>query len=679
MPQFVANGPIVPDKLVQDLEDDRVVIFCGAGVSMGAGLPSYNGLVRDCYDALTHPLPTDDDEWKWPDRMLGALESRYTGQRVRQAVSARLNRRPRTLEMHRAILRLSRLRRNNGMRLITTNFDTYFERARRGIDFGHAFEVHAGPVLPIPRDDITASWRSLVYLHGRLGGPSQQLVLTSADFGRAYLTEGWAARFVVRLFADFTVLFLGYSLNDPVLRYMTDAFAAENQELRFGQPRGPAYIFAGYDGAEPPDAQSFRDRNLEPIFYSTADNHARLRETVVQWAEWRDDYLSSVGRLIGEIAPRRPDAIDPTATANLVWAVAGRPDDRGFGARTFAAVDPVPPIEWLSFFEAHDSDTAAANQRQCEAAQESGRPLPPPLLLNFAPLFPWRTDHRAEGLAPAGLALMSWFCRHLENEGLVNHVIEKIGQGRMLHARLRQAIRRRLVEAPIRPGFARFWWILSGDGGWFGVRRHQVGSPLWNVQGSYPLAVDRDWVRQELIAGLSPVLDFSTSNFRAYRAAMEPEQAEAPLGDRLSEIADADVELCDANHVRGMIDTVEGRPGADAFWCEMLDDLTSLLARTLELFAVAGKANAASDPSSLQRPSVAPHSQNHHHREWTRLFDLVWKGWAHLDARDAERSRAVVARWRMIPFLSFRRLVAAAVNHSAHFSTEEKAEVLLRG
>lgn len=134
--------------------------------------------------------------------------------------------------MHRAILRLSRLRRNDGMRLITTNFDTYFERARRGLDFGHAFEVHAGPILPIPRDDITASWRSLVYLHGRLGGPSQHLVLTSADFGRAYLTEGWAARFVVRLFADFTVLFLGYSLNDPVLRYMTDAFAAENQGKR---------------------------------------------------------------------------------------------------------------------------------------------------------------------------------------------------------------------------------------------------------------------------------------------------------------------------------------------------------------------------------------------------------------------------------------------------------------
>lgn len=50
---------------------------------MGAGLPSYNGLVGHCYDALTQPAPTDDREWLWPDRLLGALESRYTPESVR--------------------------------------------------------------------------------------------------------------------------------------------------------------------------------------------------------------------------------------------------------------------------------------------------------------------------------------------------------------------------------------------------------------------------------------------------------------------------------------------------------------------------------------------------------------------------------------------------------------------
>ena len=322
MPQFVRNGPIVPDELVQDLEDDRVVMFCGAGISMGAGLPSFAGLVEHCFRELSHPLPENGHgDWNWPDRMLSALESRYSAVQVRSIVSDRLSKRPRDLALHRAILRLARLRRYDGLRLVTTNFDTYFEKASRGL--GLRYKSHAGPVLPIPRNDHLASWRSLVYLHGRLGeAPAEQLVLTSADFGRAYLTDAWAARFVARLFADFTVLFIGYSLNDPVLRYMTDAFAAEDAEMRFGRSRGPAYIFTSYDGGMAPDPQPFRDRNLKPILLDTsAQRHLHLKDTVIAWAEARDDYLANVSRLIGEIAPRRPDAIDPTDTANSLWVV----------------------------------------------------------------------------------------------------------------------------------------------------------------------------------------------------------------------------------------------------------------------------------------------------------------------------------------------------------------------
>ncbi len=112
-------------------------------------------------------------------------------------------------------------------------------RPQAGLIFGQ--DLHSGPILPIPRNDRIVSWKSIAYLHGRLdpsGVANDQLVLTSADFGRAYLTDGWAARFVTRLFSDFTVLFIGYSLNDPVLRYMTDAFAAEDSLSRFAPSTG---------------------------------------------------------------------------------------------------------------------------------------------------------------------------------------------------------------------------------------------------------------------------------------------------------------------------------------------------------------------------------------------------------------------------------------------------------
>ena len=37
-------------------------------------------------------------------------------------------------------------------------------------------------------------------------------VLTSI----AYFTDGWATRFLTEVFANYTVLFIGYSVNDPV-------------------------------------------------------------------------------------------------------------------------------------------------------------------------------------------------------------------------------------------------------------------------------------------------------------------------------------------------------------------------------------------------------------------------------------------------------------------------------
>ncbi|MCV5791701.1 SIR2 family protein, partial [Escherichia coli] len=56
-----------------------------------------------------------------------------------------------------------------------------------------------------------------------------RLVVTSGDFGLAYLTERWAARFVSELFRNYVVCFVGYSINDPVLRYMMDALAADRR------------------------------------------------------------------------------------------------------------------------------------------------------------------------------------------------------------------------------------------------------------------------------------------------------------------------------------------------------------------------------------------------------------------------------------------------------------------
>lgn len=401
-------------------------------------------------------------EWLWPDRMLGSLEGKFGRAQVRDAVHRCLSAAPTSLDMHKAILRLAKLRGETGVRLVTTNFDTLFEQARTEWQFGK--DLHSGPILPIPRNDKVVTWRSVVYLHGRLDevGANEHLVLTSADFGRSYLTDAWAARFVARLFSDFTVLFIGYSLNDPVLRYMTDAFAAENSSSRVASKRSPAYIFVPHKGKGDADESPYRHRNLRPIFYRQTKDHRHLRNTIVAWADAREDYLKSTLGLIARIAPKRPSTINPSDVANLVWAVCGRPTDAGHGAKAFADMKKRPPIEWLDEFERREVDILAAHKKAVEATQVEGDDLPPYPQLVIEPLFPRAHDARLAQLPPQSVHLARWLAQHIDDYGLATRVIQKLANKRFLHPFLMDRIRQSLREGgDVKPGLTKLWKLIT--------------------------------------------------------------------------------------------------------------------------------------------------------------------------------------------------------------------------
>ena len=287
MPELIAGGPTIPVRLLNELDGDKVVSFCGAGVSAGAssGLPNFADLVRQVY-AANHMEPDAVEEQAFEtgalDRALGLLErdERLGTHALRRTVIERLSVPPRgELSVHKALIDLSRNER--GVRLITTNFDDRFAEAGLEREF-----VDAAPKLPLPKPH---SWSSLVHLHGRIA-PNEDganLVLTAADFGRAYLTERWAARFVTELFREFTVVFVGYSVSDPVMSYLVDALAAERA---MGARFASAYAFADCDGTEADGAKArdgWRAKNVEPILYGRREGHHLLTETLIEWARIR--------------------------------------------------------------------------------------------------------------------------------------------------------------------------------------------------------------------------------------------------------------------------------------------------------------------------------------------------------------------------------------------------------
>ncbi|MDR2689097.1 MAG: hypothetical protein LBB76_04990, partial [Azoarcus sp.] len=201
--QFVFNGPDVPERLLQKHEDGRVVFFCGAGISYPAGLPGFGCLVKKLYQDLSDKIKPEQQsaiDAKQFDTAIGLLEADVVGGRetVRREIAKILTpadlTAPNATATHEALLTLA-LNRGGCTQLVTTNFDRLFEEVKASKSL--SFSDFKAPLLPVPK----TRWDGLVYLHGLLPvaptvGDLDRLVVSSGDFGLAYLIEGWAARFV---------------------------------------------------------------------------------------------------------------------------------------------------------------------------------------------------------------------------------------------------------------------------------------------------------------------------------------------------------------------------------------------------------------------------------------------------------------------------------------------------
>ncbi len=159
--KWVSGGPDLPEEVLQLLEDGRLVLFCGAGVSYPAGLPGFRGLVEHVYQQ-THQIKSELEQAEFDrlnfDRVLGLLESRIGSQTVRRAVINSLRLGPGAdVATHRSLLALATTR-EGACRLVTTNFDRGFEIAG-----STGIAIDTAPKLPVPKVGV---WNSVVHLHG---------------------------------------------------------------------------------------------------------------------------------------------------------------------------------------------------------------------------------------------------------------------------------------------------------------------------------------------------------------------------------------------------------------------------------------------------------------------------------------------------------------------------------
>jgi hypothetical protein len=358
--RFLNDGPEIPDDLLNERDKDGVLFIAGAGVSRPAGLPNFEGLVTKIYTLLNERYedqPAEQDAFKYEeyDRVLYALRRRLHKQSdptdddlILQKLR-KILRKPRgaILERHLDILRLSLDARGQTPRLVTTNFDTLFEetwyqKARNKID------SWAGPALPGVK---TARFRGVIHLHGRLVHrklkiPESELVLTSAEFGEAYLRSGWATRYVYDLARAYTLILVGYGLNDPPMRYLLEVVAADRD--RFKDLKS-VYAFVAFDLAkdDPKKVGAIwrEGRCVEPIMYPTTalDDHRSLYDTLHVWAARAENPTLWIQQQISKLAIKKPSELAEWELNHILSLIRTEA-----GAAAFAALGRKAPVEWLS-------------------------------------------------------------------------------------------------------------------------------------------------------------------------------------------------------------------------------------------------------------------------------------------------------------------------------------------
>lgn len=270
------GGVLIPDSVFKAALSGNLVIFAGAGVSAPppVNLPLFNSLVNRIKLAVDpgnflrerkHKLDKETAIYtETPEQYLSYLE--HEGKNVKEACSLLVDPHGQFTDLHTNILRV--LDASCHVRLITTNFDNCFENSMGALEC--EAKVFISPALPLGKNV-----NGVVHLHG-IFNDLETMVLTAEDYGEAYVSNGWVSRFLVDLFKNYTVLFVGYSCGDSLVDYLTRSISSEISGRSFVLCRDS-------------DLDDWRMRGVEPITFDDFDD---LPKIFGDWASYAESSVT---------------------------------------------------------------------------------------------------------------------------------------------------------------------------------------------------------------------------------------------------------------------------------------------------------------------------------------------------------------------------------------------------
>lgn len=621
--RFSDDGPAFPHELVDAMLNGDVVFLCGAGVS-APQLPMFGELVDLVYPHVgLEPTPAERATRASGryEEVLGAVSRRLADpSRIYDAVTNFLSRPPLVTAHHKTLLRLSRAR-DNKILLVTTNFDGRFERGldeMEGLGSGKAVSL-AGQALPPPG---TEACHGIIHLHGRIrdaaiGLDATPLVLTSAEYGDAYMRSGWASRFLFDLVRCKTLVLVGYSAGDAPVRYFLNLL--EGDRVRFADVH-TVYALDAYEDEQSETAARWETIAVTPLGYRKADGLDR-HEVL-----WRD--LARLADLVEQ--PTR------TRRERCITLV-----QKPFATTSESERDEV---EWLLRGKANLWDVASA------------RIADPAWFDHFevARLWPESDGPRI---------VVNWCCQNLVDRTRLETAINWHGRvGRTFAQALEQRIALSLEKIP-RP-WAQAWRILARTP----PRQSDIIMHHFRLARALesPLLDDHDL--RSAVEAITPRIRLGT------RWWVEQPHSDPVEAKSVHELVNVSLAIDDAGDLDQLTVAIRQVPNRDRRIAQLCTEaLLHVGAAAEDIGIVTGER----DSLDQSVPSVAEHNQNQHRDGAVHLCVVLTGLLPTLAAADRDYARALARSWREIPGVLGQRLWVHALSNAHLFSDDEATLGLL--
>ena len=267
----------IPDELIDAQKKNELVIFAGAGVSKASpsNLPLFDefadrverrfGEKRSVGNSASPNSAARPDETI--DEFLERVKNKDSSA-LRKFVHSTYDIQSPTNALQRNLLRL--FCPDQQVRIVTSNYDRLLSKVILELGIKN-IQSYVSPSLPL---DDRQDFAGIAYIHGSVEEGRNLLIYTQSDFAAAYMSVSrWTYHFISHIFNRYTVLFVGYSLGDTLVRYL----------MKAETKRGPAFALCVQEARE-----WWNQYDVTPVPYQVIegpDKHYRIREALRLWSE----------------------------------------------------------------------------------------------------------------------------------------------------------------------------------------------------------------------------------------------------------------------------------------------------------------------------------------------------------------------------------------------------------